>query len=146
MPSIHAVVPRQLSNTWSLVTTGSGSSVGGPFGGADDVPRGASPSSGRVLDDAGAGGGVDGADGDGADGAVSGEDSALAQRAARISSLAARHFNRGLRAYFFALAALAWFLHPALFIAMIVYVLYVLHRREFRSKSLKALRSECDKG
>ena len=60
MPSIHAVVPRQLSNTWSLVTAGSGSSVGGPFGGADDVPRGASPSSGRVLDDAGAGGGVDG--------------------------------------------------------------------------------------
>ena len=61
MPSIHAVVPRQLSNTWSLVTAGSGSSVGGPFGGADDAPpRGASPSSGRVLDDAGAGGGVDG--------------------------------------------------------------------------------------
>ena len=60
MPSIHAVVPRQLSNTWSLVTAGSGSSVGGPFGGADDVPRGASPSSGRVFDDAVAGGGVDG--------------------------------------------------------------------------------------
>lgn len=68
------------------------------------------------------------------------EDTALAHRAARISALAARHFNRGLRAYFFALAALAWFVHPVLFMVMIVYVLYVLHRREFRSKSLKVLR------
>ena len=57
------------------------------------------------------------------------EDKALARRAARISALAARHFNRGLRAYFFALAALAWFIHPVLFMVMIVYVLYVLHRR-----------------
>ncbi len=63
-------------------------------------------------------------------------------RAAKISALAARHFNRGLRAYFFALAALAWFVHPVLFIAMIIYVIYVLHRREFRSNSLKVLRSE----
>ena len=70
------------------------------------------------------------------------EDEVVAQRAARISALAARHFNRGLRAYFFALAALAWFVHPLLFIAMTVYVLYVLHRREFRSKSVRVLRSE----
>ena len=67
------------------------------------------------------------------------ENTALARRAARISALAARHFNRGLRAYHFALAALTWFLHPALFIGTTVYVIYVLHRREFRSRSLKAL-------
>lgn len=72
------------------------------------------------------------------------EDTALAHRVARISALAARHFNRGLRAYFFALAGLAWFVHPALFIVMIVYVLYVLHRREFRSKSLKVLQTRSD--
>jgi uncharacterized membrane protein len=42
------------------------------------------------------------------------------------------------------LAALAWFIHPLLFMAMTVYVLYVLHRREFRSKSLKVLRSKSD--
>lgn len=66
----------------------------------------------------------------------------LALRAGRISALGARHFNRGLRAYFFALAALAWFIHPLLFIAMTIYVLTVLHRREFRSKSLKVLRNE----
>ena len=72
------------------------------------------------------------------------ESIALANRAARISAIAARHFNSGLRAYFFALAALAWFVHPVLFIVMIVYVLYVLHRREFRSKSLKVLRIKSD--
>lgn len=72
------------------------------------------------------------------------ENSALAKRAGKVSALAARHFNRGLRAYFFALAALAWFVHPVLFMAAILYVLYVLHRREFRSKSLKALRIRND--
>jgi uncharacterized membrane protein len=69
---------------------------------------------------------------------------ALALRAARISSLAARHFNRGLRGYFFALAALAWFLNPLFFMACTAYVLYVLQRREFRSKSLRALKGESD--
>lgn len=74
------------------------------------------------------------------------QSTAMAMRAARISMLAARHFNRGLRAYFFALAALAWFLHPALFMVMTVYVLFVLYRREFRSKSLQALQSDGDEG
>lgn len=62
---------------------------------------------------------------------------ALADKAAKLNSLAARHFNRGLRAYFFALAALAWFLHPALFIATTAWVVYVVYRREFRSRSLR---------
>ena len=74
------------------------------------------------------------------------ENTAMALRAARMSALAARHFNRGLRAYFFALAALAWFLHPALFMGTVVYVLYVLYRREFRSKSLKALQGRWSAG
>lgn len=73
------------------------------------------------------------------------ENTELALRTAKISSLAARHFNRGLRAYFFGLAALAWFLHPLLFIATIFYVLYVIHRREFRSKSLKVLQGRLDR-
>lgn len=72
------------------------------------------------------------------------EAKAVALRAARISALAAGHFNRGLRAYFFALAALAWFLHPLLFVGTILYVLYVLFRREFRSRSLKVLRSKIE--
>jgi uncharacterized membrane protein len=64
----------------------------------------------------------------------------IARRAARISTLAGRHFNRGLRGYFFALAALGWFIHPGLFIATCMLVVLVIYRREFRSKSLSVLR------
>ncbi len=69
---------------------------------------------------------------------------AMAGRAARIAALAARHSKRGLRAYFFALAALAWFLHPVLFMGTNVYVLFVLYRREFRSRSQRALKGDDD--
>ena len=49
------------------------------------------------------------------------------------------HFNQGLRAIFFALAILAWWINPYFFIASTGMVLYVLYRREFRSKSLRAV-------
>jgi uncharacterized membrane protein len=49
------------------------------------------------------------------------------------------HFNQGLRANFFALAILAWWINPYFFMASTGMVLYVLYRREFRSKSLKAV-------
>ena len=49
------------------------------------------------------------------------------------------HFNHGLRANFFALAMLAWWINPYFFIASTGMVLYVLYRREFRSKSLLAV-------
>lgn len=49
------------------------------------------------------------------------------------------HFNHGLRANFFALAMLAWWINPYFFIASTCIVLYVLYRREFRSKSLQAV-------
>lgn len=68
------------------------------------------------------------------------EAEAIAARAAVVNDLAASHFNRGLRAYFFSLATLAWFLHPLLFMAASALVVRVLYRREFRSKSLKAVR------
>jgi uncharacterized membrane protein len=60
-------------------------------------------------------------------------------RIAVILCFANRNFNQGLRAYYFGVAALSWFLHPALMIAMTLGVLYVLHQREFRSQTLKAL-------
>jgi len=63
-------------------------------------------------------------------------------RTARITSSAAINFNNGLRAYYFALAALAWFLHPWLMIVATGWVVYVLYRREFRSKTLHALVDE----
>lgn len=64
----------------------------------------------------------------------------MAERAARISTLAARHSNGGLRAYYFAIAGLGWFVHPIAFMAAAVWVVYVIYRRDFRSRSLRGLR------
>lgn len=63
-------------------------------------------------------------------------------RIARITSYAGVNFNSGLRAYYFALAALAWFLHPWLMMAATGWVLYILYHREFASKTLRALAEE----
>lgn len=64
---------------------------------------------------------------------------AQAEMAARIASRAARHFNNGLRSYYFGLAALAWILHPVALILASLLVLRELHRREFRSVVHEAL-------
>jgi uncharacterized membrane protein len=56
-----------------------------------------------------------------------------------VVGFANRNFNQGLRAYYFGVAALSWFLHPALMIAVTLGVLYVLHHREFRSQTLGVL-------
>jgi uncharacterized membrane protein len=63
-------------------------------------------------------------------------------RIARIASYAGTNFNNGLRAYYFGLAALAWFLHPWLMILTTGWVIYVLYAREFKSKTLGALLDE----
>ena len=63
-------------------------------------------------------------------------------RIARIASYAGSNFNNGLRAYYFGLAALAWFLHPWLMIGTTAWVIYVLYNREFRSNTLKAMLEE----
>jgi uncharacterized membrane protein len=60
-------------------------------------------------------------------------------RLARLSNLAARHFNDGMRAYYFALAELSWFLHPWAFVLCTAWVVMVLYRREFHSKALEIL-------
>ncbi len=61
------------------------------------------------------------------------------ERTAVIMAFANRNFNQGLRAYYFGVAALSWFLHPALMMAVTLGVLYVLHQREFRSRTLDVL-------
>ena len=63
-------------------------------------------------------------------------------RITRITSSASVNFNNGLRAYYFGLAALAWFLHPWLMIIATGWVVYVLYRREFHSKTMQALIEE----
>lgn len=62
-----------------------------------------------------------------------------ASAAARLANRAARHFNTGLRSYYFGLAALAWIIHPLALAAASLWVLRELHRREFRSAALDAL-------
>ncbi len=64
---------------------------------------------------------------------------AHARRAGRVLRFAAEHSNRGLRAYFFSLAVLTWLLHPLAFIAASSWIVLVLYRREFRSRTLEAL-------
>ncbi|MGZ5231631.1 MAG: DUF599 domain-containing protein [Burkholderiales bacterium] len=63
----------------------------------------------------------------------------LINSVAKITSYAGENFNSGLRAYYFALAALAWFLHPWLMIIGTTWVVGVLYRREFASRTLKAM-------
>ena len=62
-----------------------------------------------------------------------------AEAAAKLANRAARHFNTGLRAYYFGLAALAWIIHPLALVFASLFVLRELHRREFRSAARDAL-------
>jgi uncharacterized membrane protein len=62
-----------------------------------------------------------------------------AEMAAKVANRAARHFNTGLRAYYFGLAALAWILHPLALVVASLFVLQELYRREFRSVVRDAL-------
>jgi Predicted membrane protein len=63
----------------------------------------------------------------------------FATHSARLQSLAANSFNRGLRAHYFALAMILWFVDTWAFLAAGALVIGVLYRREFRSKSLSTL-------
>ena len=44
-----------------------------------------------------------------------------------------------IRAYYFGLAALSWFIHPWLFVLLTAWVVWVIYRREFRSRLLTTL-------
>ncbi len=68
-----------------------------------------------------------------------GDRDAVIDRAARLGDLAVDHFNRGIRGYYFGLAVLSWFLDPWLFMAVTLWVVAVLWRREFRSDTLSAM-------
>lgn len=71
--------------------------------------------------------------------APQGPDDAYARRAAEVSTNASKDFNQGLRAYYFSLAALAWFVSPWLFMAATTLVVAVLYAREYRSNALRML-------
>ncbi|MEM7519431.1 MAG: DUF599 domain-containing protein [Pseudomonadota bacterium] len=63
----------------------------------------------------------------------------MARRAAEVNITAARSFNRGLRAVYFALASLTWLGGPYLLIAGALITLVVIWRREFASESRRIL-------
>ncbi len=69
---------------------------------------------------------------------------ATAEKAARIIDLASQHFQRGLRAYFFGLATLGWLVHSLAFIFACTWVVLVLYRRDFRSRSLRVFQGKPD--
>jgi uncharacterized membrane protein len=58
-----------------------------------------------------------------------------AEQAAEINITAARSFNRGMRATYFALAAVAWLAGAAALAAAALVTIAVLYRREFASRS-----------
>ncbi len=64
-----------------------------------------------------------------------------AKVAAKLSSRSGFHFNHGIRAYFFALAGLGWFIGPEAFILATFFVLIILMRREFASEAVKLVKT-----
>jgi len=56
---------------------------------------------------------------------------------AALATLAAKHSNRGIRAYYFGLAVLGWFVHPLLMVAAAILVFLVLYRRQFQSRTMR---------
>lgn len=67
------------------------------------------------------------------------ETEAHVQRTAKLFASAGKHFNRGQRAFFFALGYLGWFIGPAVLIATTLAIVIVMWRRQFASDSYRAM-------
>jgi uncharacterized membrane protein len=63
-----------------------------------------------------------------------------AERTAALVGLAAEHTNSGLRSFYYAIAAMAWFFHPLLFVLATTWVILILARRDFFSRTLRLIR------
>jgi uncharacterized membrane protein len=61
------------------------------------------------------------------------------RRTAWLSTLASKDYNQGLRAYYFGLAVIAWFVSAWVFIAATGLVVAVLYWREYRSEALRTM-------
>lgn len=60
-------------------------------------------------------------------------------KAAKINTIAAKHFNAGQRAVFFSMGFMGWFVSPNFLIAGSILTLLVLLRRQFFSNSRKVV-------
>jgi uncharacterized membrane protein len=69
------------------------------------------------------------------------EAEAHVQRVTRLFESAGRHFNRGQRAFFFALGYLGWFVSPWILFATTAAVVIVTWRRQFASDAWSAMGS-----
>ena len=63
----------------------------------------------------------------------------VARASAAMLTEAVVSFNAGLRAYYFAIGLLAWFIQPWLFMALTAWMLAVLINRQLRSPSFHAI-------
>ncbi|MEP3442381.1 DUF599 domain-containing protein [Sulfitobacter sp.] len=73
---------------------------------------------------------------------AAGTSESFAHKAAELNIAAARSFNRGLRAMYFALAAVAWLAGAAPLMGAAIITFIVIWRREFASQSRKVLLEE----
>lgn len=73
---------------------------------------------------------------------ITNTDRERARNAAMVATIASTHTNRGIRAYYFGLALLAWHIHPFALIGSGIMVVMVLYRREFHSRTLRLLLSD----
>ncbi len=62
-----------------------------------------------------------------------------AEGAASVAVLAGESYNNGIRAYYFSIPLMAWFIDPLLFLSATLAITFVLYRREFYSPTLIAL-------
>ncbi|WP_404399555.1 DUF599 domain-containing protein [Idiomarina seosinensis] len=67
------------------------------------------------------------------------ESDRFAHHAAKVLDQSGHEYNKGLRTYYFALAYLAWFLHPLMLIIASSIVVFILYRREYKSRVLRDL-------
>lgn len=61
------------------------------------------------------------------------------QTSAKVIDMAGHAYNYGLRAYYFSLAILPWFISPWLFIFATTLVIIILYMREFHSKPYRVI-------
>ncbi len=64
---------------------------------------------------------------------------------ARVIDRAGHSYNYGLRAYYFSLSVLPWFLNSWLFMATVASVVLVLYRREFHSRTLHVMAADASR-
>jgi uncharacterized membrane protein len=74
------------------------------------------------------------------------ETEAYVLRTTRLFQAAGRQFNRGQRAFFFALGYLGWFIGPWVLMASTAFVVVVIWRRQFASSAWQSLHDGMSKG